>query len=186
MPAGFRGTARLFTLRPMRTVNQDRFREAMARLGAAVNVVTTDGAAGRGGCTASAVCSVTDDPPTLLVCLNRGGEMRELVKANAVLCVNTLAASQTALSPLFAGETGRRVRERFTTGLWHVLETGAPVLEGAVVSFDCLVSQVTEVGTHSVFFCSVAAIRLGSMDDEALIYFRRRYHRTAAAAGHRG
>jgi len=163
-------------------VSQQKFREAMARLGAAVNVVTTDGAAGRGGCTASAVCSVTDEPPTLLVCLNRGGEMRELVKANAVLCVNTLAASQAALSPLFAGETGKRVRERFADGRWGVLETGAPALEGAVVSFDCAVSQVTEVGTHSVFFCAVASIRLGSAEDEALIYFRRRYHRTGATA----
>jgi flavin reductase len=163
-------------------VSQETFREAMARLGAAVNVVTTDGPAGRGGCTASAVCSVTDDPPTLLVCLNRGSDMHGLVKINGVLCVNTLAAGQAALSPLFAGTTGMRVTERFTDGQWHALETGAPVLEGAVVSFDCVVSQETEVGTHSVFFCAVAAIRLGSAHEEALIYFRRRYHRTGATA----
>ncbi|MGH7077124.1 MAG: flavin reductase [Acetobacteraceae bacterium] len=167
-------------------VEQEIFREAMARLGAAVNVVTTDGVAGRGGCTASAVCSVTDDPPTLLVCLNRGGEMCALVRANAVLCVNTLAASQEALSPLFAGETGQKVGGRFTAGLWKPLATGAPLLDGAVVSFDCFVSQVTEIGTHSVFFCAVAAIRLGSGEDEALIYFRRRYHQTSARAGDRG
>lgn len=161
-------------------VNQEIYREAMARLGAAVNVVTTDGVAGRGGCTASAVCSVTDDPPTLLVCLNRTGEICELVRANAVLCVNTLAAGQAALSPLFAGETGKTVRERFTAGDWEPLVTGAPALADAVVSFDCMVSQVTEVGTHSVFFCSVEAIRLGAEEHEALIYFRRRYHRTGA------
>jgi len=53
------------------TVSREQFRDAMARLGAAVNIVTTDGTAGRAGFTASAVCSVTDDPPTLLVCLNR-------------------------------------------------------------------------------------------------------------------
>ena len=52
-------------------VSRQEFRDAMARLGAAVNIITTDGAAGRGGITATAVCSVTDDPPTLLVCLNR-------------------------------------------------------------------------------------------------------------------
>ncbi|MGH7121590.1 MAG: flavin reductase [Acetobacteraceae bacterium] len=163
-------------------VNQETYREAMARLGAAVNVVTTDGAAGRGGCTASAVCSVTDDPPMLLVCLNRGGGICGLVRANAVLCVNTLAAGQTELSALFAGETGKKVGERFTAGEWGDLATGAPVLAGAVVSFDCLVSQVTEVGTHSVFFCAVEAIRLGAEEDDALIYFRRRYHRTGAGA----
>ena len=167
-------------------VDQEIFREAMARLGAAVTVVTTAGPAGRGGCTASAVCSVTDDPPTLLVCLNRGSEMHGLVAANGVLCVNTLAAAQEALSPLFAGVTGLTVTERFIDGEWHALETGAPVLAGAVVSFDCVVSQVTDVGTHGVFFCSVAAIALGSAHDEALIYFRRRYHRTASTiAGRR-
>ncbi len=163
-------------------VSREIYREAMARLGAAVNVVTTDGVAGRGGCTASAVCSVTDDPPTLLVCLNRGSEMCALARANTVLCVNTLGAGQAVLSPLFAGETGRNVRERFTAGQWEPLATGAPVLAGAVVSFDCLISQVTEVGTHSVFFCAVEAIRLGAEEDEALIYFRRRYHRTGARA----
>ena len=161
-------------------VDQETFREAMARLGAAVNVITTAGPAGRGGCTASAVCSVTDDPPTLLVCLNRAREMHGLVKASGVLCVNTLAASQEGISTTFTGFTGLKVNERFADGRWHTLETGAPVLEGAVVSFDCVVSQVTEVGTHGVFFCEVAAIALGSIHEEALIYFRRRYHRTAA------
>ncbi len=161
-------------------VEQETFREAMARLGAAVTVVTTAGPAGRGGCTASAVCSVTDDPPTLLVCLNRDSDMHGLVTGNGVLCVNTLAATQEALSPLFAGVTGLKATERFTAGAWHALETGAPVLEGAVVSFDCVVTQVTDIGTHGVFFCAVAAIALGSPHDEALIYFRRRYHRTAA------
>src|SRR5690606_16913277 len=53
------------------TVSRQEFRDAMARLGAAVNIVTTDGPAGLSGMTVSAVCSVTDDPPMLLVCLNR-------------------------------------------------------------------------------------------------------------------
>ena len=56
-------------------VEKQAYREAMARLGAAVNVVTTDGPGGRGGFTASAVTSVTDDPPTLLVCANRTNEL---------------------------------------------------------------------------------------------------------------
>jgi len=55
-------------------VSKHAYRDAMARFGAAVSVITTDGPAGRAGFTASAVCSVTDDPPTLLVCMNRGSE----------------------------------------------------------------------------------------------------------------
>lgn len=153
----------------------------MARLGAAVNVVTTRGAQGPCGLTASAVCSVTDDPPTLLLCINRESDLNETFKASGVLCVNTLAASQEALSPLFAGFTAVPQAERFETGVWTTLATGAPVLSGAVVSFDCRVAQVTEVGTHTVFFCEVMAIQ-ASGAHEGLIYFGRSYHRIIVEA----
>ena len=51
-------------------VSRLEFRDAMARVCAPVNIITTDGPAGRGGFTATAMCSVSDDPPTLLVCMN--------------------------------------------------------------------------------------------------------------------
>ena len=59
----------------MTTPDKQTFRDAMACVGAAVNIITTDGPAGLAGFTASAVCSVTDSPPTLLVCLNRGASV---------------------------------------------------------------------------------------------------------------
>ena len=74
-------------------VHRQAYREAMARFGAAVSVVTTDGPAGRYGFTASAVCSVTDDPPTLLVCMNRGS------KSAYEMCIrdsSTAAATRAA------------------------------------------------------------------------------------------
>ena len=156
------------------TVARQSYRDAMARLGAAVNVVTTAGPQGRAGFTASAVCSVTDDPPTLQVCMNRGSDRNAVFKANGVLCVNTLSAGQQELSETFAGAP--EMDTRFAAGTWYCLETGAPVLQGAVVSFDCRIAEITEVGTHSVFFCEVEAIRTGSIHD-GLIYFGRSYHR---------
>ena len=162
-------------------VDRKTYRDAMARLGAAVNVITTAGADGWRGFTASAVCSVTDDPPTLLLCLNRSSDNHDPLKANGVLCVNTLAASQEALSPLFAGMTGVPQSERFQPGEWTTLATGAPVLNDAVVSFDCAIQDVTEVGTHTVFFCAVQAIQT-STAHEGLIYFGRAYHRITVAA----
>jgi flavin reductase len=164
-----------------RLVTQQHYREAMARLGAAVNVITTDGPAGRHGFTASAVCSVTDDPPTLLVCQNRTSDSNPAFKANGVLCVNTLTAGHEDLSSVFAGMTEVDMNGRFAAGAWHVLRTGSPVLEGAAVSFDCRIVQVTEVGTHSVLFCEVVAIEAGSVH-EGLIYFGRRYHPVRGAA----
>jgi flavin reductase len=156
-------------------IDKQSYREAMARLGAAVNIITTDGPGGLRGFTASAVCSVTDDPPTLLLCLNRNSDSNAALKENGILCVNTLTAAQAHLSPIFAGMTEHDVPGRFATANWTTLATGAPVLEAAVVSFDCRIVQVTEVGTHSVFFCEVDAIANGPVD-EGLIYFGRGYH----------
>ena len=65
-------------------VDQQIFRQGMSNLGAAVNVITTQGDAGQAGFTASAVCSVTDTPPTLLVCLNRSASVYEIFKNNKV------------------------------------------------------------------------------------------------------
>ena len=60
---------------PVASVDAAQFREAMSRLGAAVHVVTSAGPAGRTGFTATAVCSVSDQPATLLVCLNRQSQV---------------------------------------------------------------------------------------------------------------
>ncbi len=155
-------------------VPRQTYREAMARFGAAVSVVTTDGPGGRFGFTASAVCSVTDDPPTLLVCVNRKNDSHPALVANGVLCVNTLAAGQQDISGVFSS-TAADQATRFAAGVWLTLDTGAPVLDGAVVAVDCRVVQVTEIGTHSVIFASVVALRHGTEHD-GLIYFGRGYH----------
>lgn len=157
-------------------VSKDQYREAMARLGAAVNVITTDGPGGRAGFTASAVCSVTDTPPTLLVCANRANDSYPAFTANRVLCVNTLTPARQDLSPVFAGLTDHAIEARFDTADWSTLVTGAPVLNDATVAFDCRIDQVVEVGTHDVFFCIVEAVHTGPVH-EGLIYYARAYHR---------
>src|ERR1051325_8787472 len=84
-------------------VEQKAFREAMSRLGAAVHVITTDGPSGKTGFTATAVCSVSDAPPTLLVCLNRGATSMPILRGNGVFCVNTLRAGDEIVADTFAG-----------------------------------------------------------------------------------
>src|SRR5215472_15745919 len=151
-------------------VEKQPYREAMARLGAAVNVITTDGPAGRTGFTASAVCSVTDTPPTLLVCANRSNDSYPAMKANSVLCVNTLAGPHEALSPVFAGLTDHTMEARFEGASWHMLQTGAPVLDGALAAFDCRIERIVEVGTHGIFICAVEDVEIGTVH-EGLIYY---------------
>ena len=157
------------------TVDQQAFRNAMGRLGAAVNIITTDGPAGRHGLTASAVCSVTDTPPTLLVCVRRDAGAHDVLKMNGALCVNILAGRHQNLSDEF-GRHGIAVEQRFAGGSWTRLVTGAPVLADAVASLDCRIAKVAEVGTHSVLFCEVEAIAT-ALQPEGLIYFNRLYHR---------
>lgn len=155
-------------------LGKEAFREGMSRLGAAVNIITTDGPAGRAGFTASAVCSVTDSPPTLLVCLNRSSSVHERFTRNEALCVNTLAPGHEDLSRLFGGKTA--MDARFAAANWSTGQSGAPVLDDAVVSFDCRVTSKAEVGSHTVFFCEVLAIECHPVAS-GLIYFDRAYHR---------
>ena len=158
------------------------FRDAMARLGAAVNIVTTGGPAGRGGFTASAVCSVTDSPPTLLVCMNRSVSSAEAFRTNGVLCVNTLSSGQKDLSGVFAGFTGVDGEERFNHGAWGTLATGAPALSGALVSFDCRIVETLEKGTHLILLAEVEAVSAGAVGEQGLVWFARDYHAVGRAA----
>jgi len=159
---------------PVVSVEPLIFREAMSRLGAAVHVVTTAGPAGKAGFTATAVCSVSDSPATLLVCLNRRSKSAPLLAQNGVFCVNTLPASEEKLADLFAGRSGVHLDERFAVGEWSTLKTGAPVLASAVVAFDCRSIETKAVGSHNVVFGAVEAVRLGP-PGPALVYHERAY-----------
>jgi 4-hydroxyphenylacetate 3-monooxygenase reductase component len=155
-------------------VSRQHYRDGMARFAAAVHIVTTGGPAGHFGFTASAVCSVTDDPPTLLVCLNRASEMHLAFQENGAFCVNTLAADQRELAAMFAKHTGTPLEERFALPIWETLKTGAPSLRRALACFDCRISDVKEVGTHWVFFGEVMEIHLPRCNS-ALLYLHRSY-----------
>lgn len=154
-------------------IEATNFRNAMSLLPTAVNVVTTEGLSGAHGFTASAVCSVTDTPPTLLVCMNTTSRSHGHFMENKILSVNVLGAQHEHISNTFASKLCSE--QRFQQGTWTKLVTGSPVLEDALVSFDCEIEQVQEVGTHSVFMCRVVAIKQ-SEQDESLVYFNRTYH----------
>ncbi len=150
-----------------------KFRNAMAHMAAAVTIVTTDGEGGLAGFAATAVCSVSDTPPTLLICVNKRSSAYTAVIANQVVCVNVLDAAHADLSRLFGGRTP--VEERFAAANWKVLQTGAPSLEGALVSLDCRIKQTVDASTHQVLFCEVLEI-VGPQKAQALVYFDRNYH----------
>lgn len=153
------------------------FRDCIARLPSGVHVVTTDGPAGRGGFTATAVASVSDDPPTVLVCLNRRSAQADLFAENGRFAVNLMRAGTEPLADVFAGREGHTPAERFGAGEWTTIATGAPVLAGAVMTLDCRLVHKIVVATHLVFFGEVVgtamAPRTGGAD--VLVYHDRHY-----------
>ncbi|TBW38288.1 hypothetical protein EYW49_09755 [Siculibacillus lacustris] len=167
---------------PVLPVSAETFREAMSRIAAAVHVVTTDGVAGLAGATMTAVTSVSDAPPTILVCLNRSGRTSAVLQANGVFCVNTLAAGDEALAGVFAGLGGLDPAERFATATWTTGASGAPILVGVRSALDCRVSQVAEVGSHTVIFGEVVAVAVAERRP-ALLYLDRAYRTLAPAEG---
>lgn len=155
---------------------QTTFRNAMAQLSAAVNVITTAGPHGRAGLTASAVCSVTDTPPTLLACINRNSALHPVFLGNGRLCVNILPGHREELARQFAGMTGASMEERLAPDYWREGASGMPVLEDALASLEGKIALVQEMGSHSVMFVELEHIRL-STEQEGLAYFDRRFHR---------
>ena len=161
------------------TVTRQEFRDAMARLGAAVNIVTTDGRAGLGGMTVSAVCSVTDDPPTLLVCLNKGSATHGAVTRSRAFCVNVLRADDSDLSNLFSG--AQSGESRFKSREWSKLATGSPVLVDALVSFDCRVVKKLAHGSHTIFLGQVEQVLFGKKG-RPLLYSEGQYSKLVSLA----
>ena len=167
-----------FHLRNKVMIEAADFRNAMSLLTSAVNVVTTAGPSGRYGFTASAVCSVTDTPPSLLVCMNKASSSHAHFLENKILTVNVLGAHHQHISRVFSSKMSPE--ERFANGTWTELETGAPVLEDALVSFDCEIEQIQEIGTHTIFMCRTVAIQQSQLE-HSLVYFNRAYHHVGEA-----
>ncbi|MEX0446611.1 4-hydroxyphenylacetate 3-monooxygenase, reductase component [Xenorhabdus sp. SGI246] len=152
-----------------------RFRDAMASLSAAVNIITTDGPAGRCGMTATAVCSVTDTPPTLMVCINRNSAMNPVFQRNGRLCVNILNHEQELMARHFAGMTEANMEERFSWDIWHTGSLGQPILKGTLANLEGSIEQVQEIGTHNVYLVEIKQIIVRE-EGHGLIYFKRSFH----------
>lgn len=153
-------------------VDKATFRNGMSRLGAAVSVVTTRSGGKRYGFTASAVCSVSDTPATLLVCINRASSCFHTFGTARHFCVNTLMPGQEEISNHFGGKTP--MEDRFLLGEWTEGLTGAPVLANASVSFECEFTNAVDEATHRVLFGRVIDIRENE-EKATLLYCMRRY-----------
>jgi cob(II)yrinic acid a,c-diamide reductase len=172
--SGLQATNRPNSVLQKREIEPQDYRDAMSRFAGAVHVVTTDGAAGRRGATVIATCSVSDNPPIILVCLNRVNQANDGFRDNGVFALNTLAADQAAIAQAFSGVTKLDQDRRFELGHWDTLSTGAPILADALAVFDCEVIDSKDLATHRVLFGKVTGLRLGD-NLRPLLYHDRGY-----------
>ena len=155
---------------------QPNFRDAMASYAAGVHVITTDGEAGRYGITMTAVASVTDEPPTVMLCINRSARIYPILNTNRRLCINTLAAQQQDLAEHFAGLTKLSPEERFEYHIWQRVNNDQWQVEGGVAHLHGHVTQQHDVGTHTVFLVEIDEVAVNNQKDlPALVYFRRKF-----------
>src|SRR4051812_38346140 len=154
-----------------------QFKAGMRSLAGAVNIITSAHAGHRYGMTATAVCSVSAEPPTVLVCINKLATTHGAVAKSRVFCVNVLRAEDWDLSTAFSGaQTGEG---RFKTRDWTRLATNSPVLLDALVSFDCRVTKKLAHGTHTIFLGQVEQVLFGKKG-KPLLYSEGQYAKLAS------
>ena len=153
------------------TVPDDVFRDMISRFASGVTVITTTADDGDHGTTASAVSSLSMDPPMLLICLNKSSATRAAIAKSGVFGVNVLAEHQGDIAYRFA----KKGENKFAGVDTLRGRSGIPLVDNALAHFECEVEETVTGGTHSVF---LARVREASGTDAApLTYFRGRFGR---------
>ena len=149
----------------------DAFRNAMRRIPTGVTVVTTLKEGEPRGITVNAFASVSLDPPSLLICVNREARSYLFISSSRVFCVNVLAGDQRRLAERFSGS----VRERQFADIEYVVDaTGAPVLGGTIAHFDCELADEYQSGSHSILIGRV--VSCSARPGSPLGYFNGGFH----------
>jgi flavin reductase (DIM6/NTAB) family NADH-FMN oxidoreductase RutF len=163
------------------SIDAQSFKIGMRRLAAGVCLITSEEPGGaRSGMTATAVCSVSAEPPTLLCCINKQNGSHAMIRRAGVFAVNVLALDDRPLADQFARPISSG--DKFSLGLWRHLVTGAPILESALVGFDCRLAQSVEVGTHGILFGEIQAVHTRPVAAKPLLYAHGSYGGFASTA----
>jgi len=160
-------------------VNADQFKLGMRSLAHVVTIVTAAHGGQRYGMTATAVCSASAEPPTVLVCLNRNSGTHGGVARSKAFCVNVLRADDSDLSNQFSG--AQSGEGRFKSREWSKLATGSPVLLDALVSFDCRLVKKLAHSSHTIFLGQVEQVLFGKKG-RPLLYAEGQYSKLASLA----
>jgi flavin reductase (DIM6/NTAB) family NADH-FMN oxidoreductase RutF len=155
---------------PDNTAILDAFRAAMRHVAATVYAVTTGRVGERHGILATAVSSLSFEPPSLLVCVNRAASLHEPLACAETFCVNVLGLGNREIASVFEEARGE---DRFRVGEWNEV-LGVPVLANAQSYFICRTAHRHEFGTHTIFIGRLIDARHRE-DAAPLTYYDRHY-----------
>lgn len=159
---------------------RDRFRSSMRLMASSVTVVTSADEDKRGGLTATAVCSLSVDPPLVIVCINRGSYTHSIIRRVGRFCLNYLAGDQHEIARRFAQHTANP-EDKFDAGQWTLSPLGNPVLLGSLATVECVVHKRVDEGTHSVFIGAVVVVE-ARQEQAPLVYTHSSYARIGGPA----
>ncbi len=149
------------TTRSPESVEAERYRDAMRRVPAAVTIVTSLFDREANGLTATAVCSVSADPPQVLVCVNREATAQSLIARSRRFVVNFLSEEHEERARRFS-QAKLAAQERFAGISWVVMATGSPAMADAIVALDCRVNSDLICGTHAIYVANVVDVHVGN------------------------
>lgn len=129
----------------------------------------------RTGLTVTSACSLSDNPPSLIACVNRNASAHGRIREERAFAINFLHEDHALLALTFSGQKGVNGDDRFAFGQWRLGVTGAPLLTDAVAAFDCMLTQEFETKTHSIFVGEVQAVS-HSAEAVPLVYLRSGFH----------
>ncbi|WP_026370392.1 flavin reductase family protein [Kallotenue papyrolyticum] len=155
-------------------INEAEFRYALSHFASGVTVVTTSVGGVHYGLTVSSFCSLSLNPPLILVCIDQRAQSHAMIRDAGVFAVNILAEDSAWLSQLFAS----REPDKFEKVDYRLGQTGAPLLCAALTRLECRLVDQLPGGDHSIFVGEVIA---SEVEERAgpLLYYRRGYHRLA-------
>jgi flavin reductase len=156
-------------------VTTEAFRTGMRQLASGVCLVTTAHAGKRHGFAATSVTALSDEPPSLLVCIHRATSGHDPLHGSGRFCINVLAHDQDAIALAFSDKTRRH--ERFIDGHWQGRD-GLRVAE-ALAAFECRIEQTWNYGSHSVVVGLIETIHTGPAGRRPLLYFDARFRELA-------
>ncbi|GEO87382.1 MULTISPECIES: flavin reductase family protein [Alphaproteobacteria] len=155
------------------------FKAGMGRLAAGVCVITSAHEDAYFGYLATAVTSLSTEPPSLLICTNKATSAHDPISRSGTFCVNLLAVEHREIAKRFSDSNLRE--SRFASGSWKAGITGAPALETALASFECEVVRQVPFHSHTIFIGAVCNVILAETAIEPLVYLDRAYRNIAVS-----